>query len=101
MRPFKPADIVKVVQITSRYEKVHGSPLHIGYDKGASIGIKDLGSPDYGDAVTLLPGETPVFHACGVTPQNIILESKPSLAITHSPGCMFITDVSNESLTVG
>ena len=45
--------------------------------------------------------QIPVFTACGVTPQNVILTSKPSLAITHSPGCMYVTDLTNESLSVG
>jgi len=33
-----------------------------------------------------------VFWACGVTPQAALMASKPPLAITHSPGHMFITD---------
>ena len=43
-------------------------------------------------------GETPVFWACGVTPQNAVMQSKPPIAITHSPGHMFITDVKNSAL---
>jgi uncharacterized protein YcsI (UPF0317 family) len=42
--------------------------------------------------VTMRPGEVPVFWACGVTPQAVLMEAKPDLAITHSPGCMFVTD---------
>ena len=38
------------------------------------------------------PGEVPVFWACGVTPQAAVMESRPSLAITHAPGHMLITD---------
>jgi uncharacterized protein YcsI (UPF0317 family) len=34
----------------------------------------------------------PVFWACGVTPQAVVVEAKPSLAIFHAPGHMFITD---------
>jgi len=30
--------------------------------------------------------------ASGVTPQSIILESRPDFAITHAPGCMLVTD---------
>ncbi len=37
-------------------------------------------------------GEVPVFWACGVTPQAVALEARPSLAIFHAPGHMFITD---------
>ena len=46
-------------------------------------------------------GEVPVFFACGVTPQNAILASKPrGIVITHAPGAMFVTDVLNEALTL-
>lgn len=31
------------------------------------LGIKDLSSPEYGDAVQAQPGDVPVFWACGVT----------------------------------
>jgi uncharacterized protein YcsI (UPF0317 family) len=37
-----------------------------------------------------------VFWACGVTPQAVIMEAKPELAITHSPGCMFVSDLRAE-----
>jgi uncharacterized protein YcsI (UPF0317 family) len=30
------------------------------------IGIRDIGRPDYGDAVTVASDEIPVFWACGV-----------------------------------
>jgi uncharacterized protein YcsI (UPF0317 family) len=90
MRPI-PSDLVaKVVQITSRFPSVHGSPVHIG--NPSEIGIADLKKPDYGDAVTIKPNEIPVFWACGVTPQAAILQAKPDIAITHAPGYMFVTD---------
>ena len=31
--------------------------------------------------------------ACGVTPQAIVMNSQPSLAITHAPGKMLVTDI--------
>jgi uncharacterized protein YcsI (UPF0317 family) len=74
MRPFKPADIAKAVEITGRYPKVHGSPVHIGNPE--AIGIKDVNNPDYGDAVDIYPGEIPVFWGCGVTPQSVVMSSK-------------------------
>lgn len=55
-------------------------------------------TPDYGDAVTINPGETPVFWPCGVTPQNVVMHSKPEFCITHAPGHMFVTDVKNVEL---
>lgn len=30
MRPFAPQDVAKAVEITSRYPRVHGAPVHIG-----------------------------------------------------------------------
>ncbi len=41
---------------------------------------------------TSTSGEVPVFWACGVTPQAVVLEARPPLAIFHAPGHMFITD---------
>jgi uncharacterized protein YcsI (UPF0317 family) len=97
MRPIPANKIVRTVEVTSRYYKAHGSPVHIGSPD--AIGIKDLEKPDYGDAVTISDGEVPVFWACGVTTQTAILQAKPDLAITHSPGHMFISDMQDESLT--
>ena len=48
--------------------------------------------------VTIHPGEVPVFWPCGVTPQNIIMNSRPPFVITHAPGHMFLTDVKNTLL---
>ena len=90
MRPIKRDQIVRAVQVTSRFPATHGAPVHIG-DPGA-IGIKDLDRPDFGDPVEVLPGEEPVFWACGVTPQAVALSCKPPLMLTHGPGKMFITD---------
>jgi uncharacterized protein YcsI (UPF0317 family) len=90
MRPLTPAQAIEAVLVTSRYPLAHGAPVHLG-DPGA-IGIRDLGRPDYGDPVTVRPGEIPVFWACGVTPQAVLIETQPDFAITHSPGCMFVTD---------
>ncbi|CZF83076.1 putative allophanate hydrolase [Grimontia indica] len=98
MRPFKPADAIRAIQITSRYPKSHGAPVHIG--NPADIGIKDLSNPDFGDAVPIKDGEIPVFWACGVTPQLAIINAKPPIAITHAPGKMLVTDISNEQLSV-
>ena len=62
------------------------------------IGIRDLSHPDYGDMVTINEGEVPVFWPCGVTPQNVIMNTKPDIAITHAPGHMLITDTLNTRL---
>ncbi len=91
MRPMKPADAIRAVEISAQFAASHGTPIHLGFPE--QIGIADLSQPDYGDAVPVEPGEIPVFWACGVTPQAALLESRPPLAITHAPGCMFLTDL--------
>jgi uncharacterized protein YcsI (UPF0317 family) len=91
MRPYRPEQIEAVTRITAGFGRMHGAPVHIG--EPAAIGIGDIARPDFGDAVTIQPGEVPVFWACGVTPQLAILEAKPEIAITHSPGHMFVTDL--------
>ncbi|MBT2581522.1 putative hydro-lyase [Planococcus sp. ISL-109] len=98
MRPIREQDIVRAVQVTSRFPNVHGAPIHIGNPE--SIGIQDIGKPDFGDAVTIKEGEVPVFWACGVTPQAVAMESKPPLMITHAPGHMFVTDLKSEDFSV-
>jgi len=96
MRPLAAADAIRAIQITSRFPAVHGAPVHIG--DPAQIGIKDLGRPDYGDAVDVRPNELPVFWACGVTPQAALQRARPSFCITHAPGAMLITDLLNHQL---
>ncbi len=98
MRPLKPADAIRAIQITSRFPSVHGAPVHIG--KPEMIGIADLAKPDYGDVVPVDADELPVFWACGVTPQAVIAAAKPPFAITHAPGSMLVTDVKNTSLAI-
>lgn len=96
MRPLRAADVIRAVQVTSRFPNVHGAPIHIG--DPSLIGIADLSRPDYGDAVDVLPDELPVFWACGVTPQAAIQQARPEFCITHAPGAMLITDLLNHQL---
>ncbi|MGC8257341.1 putative hydro-lyase [Leuconostoc mesenteroides subsp. jonggajibkimchii] len=98
MRPIKSSQIATAVNVTNRLPGVHGAPIQIG--NPAEIGIYDLAHPDYGDAVTINENEIPVFWACGVTPQAAVMASKPKFAITHSPGHMLITNISNKDLSV-
>jgi uncharacterized protein YcsI (UPF0317 family) len=90
MRPMTPAQAVRAVQVCSRFPRAHGAPVHIGDPAG--IGIRDIARSDFGDTVPIGPGEVPVFWACGVTPQAVVMESKPAFCITHKPGHMFVTD---------
>lgn len=96
MRPMKAADAIKAVLVTARTPRVHGAPVHIG--DPALIGIADLGAPDFGDAVEVMADELPVFWACGVTPQAIVMAARPAFCITHAPGHMLITDLRNSEL---
>jgi uncharacterized protein YcsI (UPF0317 family) len=90
MRPFPPGDIARAIEVSARFPAMHGGPVHVG--DPAALGIGDLGAPDFGDPVQIAVGEVPVFWACGVTPQAVALEARPSLAIFHAPGHMLITD---------
>ena len=94
MRPIPSAKVDHAGAISSKYPFAHGAPIHVG--DPSVIGIDDLQSPDFGESVTMRADETPVFWACGVTPQVAILESKIEFAITHSPGCMFVSDVKSD-----
>lgn len=96
MRPIPYELVPKAVLVTGAMPKVHGAPVHIGNPE--AIGIRDINHPDFGDMVTIKEGEVPVFWPCGVTPQSVIMDSKPDFCITHSPGHMFVTDVKNVNL---
>jgi uncharacterized protein YcsI (UPF0317 family) len=98
MRPMKPADAIRAVQITTRFPSVHGAPVHLG--KPESIGIADIAKPDWGDAVPIKDDELPVFWACGVTPQSVIAAAKPEFCITHYPGAMLVTDRRNTEFAI-
>lgn len=98
MRPFRAADAIRAIQICTRFPSVHGAPVHLG--DPALIGIDDIARPDFGEAVSIREHELPVFWACGVTPQVALEQAKPPLCITHSPGCMLVTDLPNSKLAV-
>jgi uncharacterized protein YcsI (UPF0317 family) len=91
MRPIPEPQVQLVNELCARYPHAHGTPLHVGSPE--ALGIAELARPDYGDPVAILPGEVPVFWACGVTPQAVALEARPELMITHEPGIMFLTDL--------
>ena len=93
MRPIPAHQVPLAVEVTSRFERVHGAPVHVGAPE--ALGIADLSRPDHGDAVDVRSGELPVFWACGVTPQEVALASRLPFCITHAPGHMFVTDLRN------
>jgi uncharacterized protein YcsI (UPF0317 family) len=93
MRPIPAQLIPRAVQVTGRFERVHGAPVHVGAPE--VLEIANLDQPHYGEAVPIHAGELPVFWACGVTPQAVALASRLPFCITHAPGHMFVTDLRN------
>ena len=98
MRPLTPEQAVRAVQVTTRFHLTHGAPVHMGSPE--EIGIKDINQPDFGDAVTIRPGEIPVFWACGVTSALAVTSTPLPLVMTHAPGHMFVSDLKDEDLTL-
>ncbi len=91
MRTIPHSRVQDAIDISARYPWAHGAPVHVGDPQ--AIGIADLSRPDWGDSPPEQRGGTPVFWACGVTPQNAVLNAKLPLCITHRPAHMLITDV--------
>ncbi|MBS0522594.1 MAG: putative hydro-lyase [Proteobacteria bacterium] len=94
MRNFTVPNAIRAIEITSRFPRVHGAPIHFG-DPGA-IGIADIDKPEYGGEPDIRAGEVPLFWACGVTPQAVIEAARPPFCITHKAGHMLVTDRLNE-----
>ena len=97
MRPIPHTQVDQAREISSRFPQAHGAPIAVG--NPAQIGITDLSRPDWGDAVERREGEIPVYWACGVTPQNVLLDAGLPICITHSPGHMLIADVAEDAET--
>lgn len=94
MRPIPEAQVAEVTALSARYPHAHGAPIHVGDPR--AIGIADLSKPDYGESVTIEPGEVPVFWVCGVTPQAVAVSARVPFMITHEPAQMFLTDLPRE-----
>ncbi|MEM9356827.1 MAG: putative hydro-lyase [Pseudomonadota bacterium] len=94
MRNFSVPNAIRAIEITSRYPRVHGAPVHFG--DPAAIGIVDINHPEYGGEPDIRHGEVCLFWACGVTPQSIVEIARPPLCITHKAGHMLVTDRRNE-----
>jgi uncharacterized protein YcsI (UPF0317 family) len=97
MRPIPEHQVAQAHEISRRFPQAHGAPIAVGDPE--KIGIADLMQPDWGDAVEIRRGEVPVYWACGVTPQNVLLDAGLPLCITHSPGHMLIADVAEDAET--
>lgn len=95
MRPIPQAQVAAAHSISARYPQAHGAPIAQG--DPAQLGIADLAAPDWGEPVTIRPGEVPVYWACGVTPQNVLRQAALPICITHAPGHMLVTDVAEDA----
>ncbi len=96
MRPFAAASVATVTRITAGFPRVHGGPLHVG--DPATLGILDVARPDFGEVLLPLPGEVPLFWACGLTAQVALEAAGIDFFITHAPGKMLVADSLNASL---
>jgi len=94
MKPIPALQISKHIEITSKYTHAHGGPVAVG--SASAIGIDDINTPEWGESIDVDHDEVPVFHACGVTPQSVLVDSKVPFAITHSAGHMFVTDLPSD-----
>lgn len=90
MRPFAATDVAAVEAITAGRPEAHGAPVAIGHSD--DLGIADLSRPDFGEVLLPLPGEVPVFWACGLTASEAARRAAPDLLVTHAPGAMLVTD---------
>jgi len=90
MRAIRTEHLPRAIAVTQAHSASHGAPVHSG--DPAAIGV-DLSKPIDGLGLTdILPGEIPVFWACGVTMERAITAARLPFAITHAPGHMLITD---------
>lgn len=98
MRALRPADAIRAIEITSRFPKFHGAPVHIG--KPDMIGV-ELARPYGGHGLTRVhEDELPVFWACGATAQAALEQARLPIAITHSRAHMVLTDLKSEDFVV-
>lgn len=96
MRPIHKSRVADAWKISAAFPHAHGAPIALG--DPARIGIADLQKPDWGDPVPVQDDEIPVYWACGVTPQNVLVNARLPFCMTHAPGHMLIADLS-ETLT--
>src|SRR5262249_13838082 len=98
MRPLKPADAIRAIQITTRFPAVHGAPVHIC--KPGWCGLAPLTKPVYGAPRPPRADEIPVFGVWGVTPQSVVAPANPEFCIPHSPGSMLVPDRRNSEFAI-
>jgi uncharacterized protein YcsI (UPF0317 family) len=91
MRPLRPQDAQRAVEVSRRYPMLHGVPVQVG--KPEKIGV-DLQQPlEAIGTLDIATDEVPVFWACGVTTHFALSQARPERAFTHVSGCMLVTDL--------
>ncbi|KAG7695726.1 hypothetical protein KL911_002987 [Ogataea haglerorum] len=101
MRPYRPEDVPRVREITSKFKKTHGEPIDWGYEGAERLGITDLNRPDFGGQPVIHDDEIPVFWGCGVTPQLVVMQQKNKIrgqVISHTTGAMLVLDITSEQI---
>lgn len=104
MRPYKPADVERVRDITRSFVATHGEPIAWGWDGAERLGIADVAEPHWGEPALKADGETvfghgdeeyvPVFWGCGVTPQEAVMRAGlKGMVMGHAPGHMIVLDI--------
>lgn len=103
MRPYPLKDVPRIIELCRPFSKAHGEPVGWGEEGARRLGIADVDgkNPDWGSSVTIKEGEVPVYWACGVTPQQVIMDSQSSGTIkgkvfSHKAGYMLVLDVNSE-----
>ncbi|KAK6845185.1 hypothetical protein PG995_015295 [Apiospora arundinis] len=89
----------------------HGEPIAWGWDAVRSLGIRNIDSPEWGDAPVAADGrrpmselqgsdeEVPVFWACGVTPQEAAMRANlKGTVMAHAPGHMLLLDCKDQDI---
>lgn len=119
MRPYPLVDVQRVREITASFGATHGEPIAWGWEAVGRLGIRDIDSPDWGDAAVSRKGkgggllgqmswgseeEVPVFWGCGVTPQEAVMRAGKEIegvVMGHAPGHMLVLDAKDEDLCRG
>lgn len=94
MRPFAAEHVPVVTQVTARFPRLHGAPIHAGDPR--VLGIAGFSNPDFGEPMQVLAGEVPLYWGCGLTALTALQRAGIPLFFTHAAGAMLVTDRCND-----